>query len=333
MERILFIGSHLSRQKGTKSASETTVKLLQENFIMKLSSKRTNLFLRFIDIIGNVLFWNYNIIHIDVYSGKALIYAKISLKIAKFRKKKVIMNLHGGRLVEVYKKNPKTLLFIKKSDRIISPSLFLTQFFNKNSFLVSTIPNFINSTNFPYQRKNYQKNSLLWIRAFDSIYQPLLAIRIVDKLKKKYPNIHLTMIGPDKGLQKKVEQYIKKLNLTNYISIKGKIENNKLYKYYHSHHIYLNTTKFESFGLSVLEAASSGIPIVSNNIGEIPYIWKDNEEILLSNNEEEFITNIMKIFSSTQLEKKLSENAKKKAMTFSEKTIKEKWIKVINETI
>lgn len=40
---------------------------------------------------------------------------------------------------------------------------------------------------------------LIWLIAFDQIYNPELAIRLVDRLLKHgYENLSLTMIGPDK---------------------------------------------------------------------------------------------------------------------------------------
>lgn len=334
MNKILFIGSHLSKEKGTKSASENVAELLKNNYKIELCSEKVNQFSRMLDILVTSLFSQYSVMHIDIYSGKALIYANIASKIAKFRNKKIIMNLHGGRLTELYSSNPSKLTLLNEAYKILSPSKFLTEFFNSKGFSVATLPNYIDNKLFPYKKENIKKYSLLWVRAFNNIYQPELAIKTVSVLKQKYPEIHLTMIGPDKGFQNLSEKLISKLNLHDNVSILGKIPNEELYKYFHTHQVYLNTTIYESFGLAVLEAASCGIPIVSTNVGELPYIWEDNKEILLCNSDEnEFALKVSKIFENQDLEKSLSLNARKKSEEFDWKNIKEKWIKVINETI
>jgi len=327
VKTILFIGSHLSKEKGTKSASENVAELLEDIYTIKLSSQRSNLVLRLFDIVKDSIFYDYEIIHIDIYSGKALLYAKIASVVAKFRNKKIIMNLHGGRLHERYTDDSSKFEFFKLADKLISPSNFLSTFFISNFFNVEVITNYIDQRNFPYQRENYQRYSLLWIRAFNDIYQPELAINIVNVLKEKYPEVHLTMIGPDKGSLKSSENLIKRLNLKKYISILGKVPNQNLYQYFHSHAVYLNTTKYESFGLAVLEAASCGIPIVSTRVGEIVYIWKENEEVMMADsNETEFVEKVSLIFDSFDLSDKLSENAYKKAETFDRIRIKAKWV-------
>jgi len=332
VKTILFIGSHLSKEKGTKSASENVAELLKNNYKIKLCSTKINIFLRMLDIMTASLFSQYSIMHIDIYSGKALIYAKIAAKIAKLRHKKIIMNLHGGRLAELHTSNCAELNLLNDADKILSPSKFLTEFFNLKGFKVQTLPNYIDNTVFTYNREQIKKHSLLWVRAFNDIYQPELAIKVVKILKEKYPKIHLTMIGPDKGYQTVSEELIKKLNLDDNISILGKIPNKELFRYLHTHQVYLNTTLYESFGLSVLEAASCGIPIISTNIGEIPYIWKDKIEILLCNSDEnEFAENISMIFENSVLEESLSLNARIKSEEFDWKNIKEKWKEIIDD--
>jgi len=332
VKKILFIGSHLSKLKGTKSASENVALLLGPSYEIKLTSNKVNQFSRILDILNDSLFHNYDIMHIDIYSGKALIYANMASIIAKFRKKKIIMNLHGGRLDEVHNNNPKKLILLNRAHKIITPSINLQKYFISNGFNVSYLPNYINKENFPYRRDNFQKYSLLWVRAFNDIYQPELAVKIVNKLKVKYPKVHLTMIGPDKGLQQSTFNLITQLKLENHISIKGSIQNDELHKYYQSNQVYLNTTLYESFGLAILEAASCGIPIVSTNVGEIPYIWEDsNEVILCESDEEEFSKKISSIFENSDFEKLLSLNARIKSEKFDSKKIKKQWESLFNE--
>ena len=143
------------------------------------------------------------------------------------------------------------------------------------------MPNSIDLEKFPFKRDTVKKHSLLWVRAFTNIYNPEIPVRILHELRKLFPDVYLTMVGPDKGTLREVEALINRLDLEDHINITGPIPNEELRKYYQSHSVYLNTTSFESFGVAVLEAASCGMPIVSNSVGEIPLIWEDGKNILL----------------------------------------------------
>ncbi|MBE0653253.1 MAG: glycosyltransferase family 4 protein [Bacteroidales bacterium] len=109
--------------------------------------------------------------------------------------------------------------------------------------------------------------------------------------------------------------------------------NDKLYSYYHSHDVFLNTTSYESFGVAVLEAASCGIPVVTTNVGEIPFLWRHGQEILMAENliPSKFADEIFKIFSDPSLADILSKNARKKAEEFDWELIRDKWLRLFSD--
>jgi glycosyltransferase involved in cell wall biosynthesis len=332
-KNIIFIGSFLSKSRGTKGIAEKLKILLKDECNIKLVSKNNNILLRFIDIIWNVLVTDGEIIHIDVYSNKAFLYADIASKIAQIRHKYIIMTLRGGMLAERYQKDSKYLLKVfARADILQSPSLFLKDFFGKQGIDVDYMPNFIDLSLFPYDRTNVQPYSLLWVRAFSPEYHPELAIEVLQNIIKKYPNTKLTMIGPDKGMLQQIKDMVKELDLEEYIEFKGKVSNEQLYKYYQTHTVYLNTTEYESFGVAVLEAASCGIPIVSTRVGEIPYMWEEGKEMLMSDLDEKYMAQeVIKIFDSSKLADELSNNARKKAESFDWLSIRPKWINLFDK--
>ena len=141
------------------------------------------------------------------------------------------------------------------------------------------------------------------------------------------------MIGPDKGLQSEIETLIKEENLEDNIDIIGPVPNDKLPHYYHSHTVFLNTTSYESFGTAVMEAAACGIPIVSTSVGEIPYLWSANKNILLTESitADAFVAPVTQLLKSTALSKKISENARKIATTFDWHKILKQWDKLLQQ--
>jgi len=143
-------------------------------------------------------------------------------------------------------------------------------------------------------------------------------------VRKTIPNAKLTMIGPDRGILKDVIELIKLLNIENAIEIVGPVKNDCLFKYYQTHKIFINTTKYESFGVALFEAASCGVPIVTNNIGEIPYIWQNNSNILLvdSGDEKEFARKIIELMSNSHFYNNISVEGCKNAKLYEWSKIK-----------
>jgi len=331
LKNIIFIGSHLSRKNGTKGMAEKIAYLLEKECNISLVSFYQNKMLRLIDIMWSLIIKKFDIVHIDIFSNKAFIYADIASRIATIKTEQIVMTLHGGMLAEKYESNPKYVhSVLERADIVQSPSLFLIEFFKKQNIEVKYMPNFIDLSNFPYDRKEVKQYSLLWVRAFSPEYRPELAVRTLFELLKKYPQSSLIMVGPDKGSLPETVKLVKELDLADKILFVGQVSNEELYKYYQSHSIYLNTTAYESFGVAVLEAAACGIPIVSTKVGEIPYIWEEEKEILLCDaNAIIMAEKVTEIFASSELAKKMSLNARKKAESFDWKNVKKQWIALL----
>ncbi len=337
MNSILIIGSFLSKERGSKGSGETLAEYLsQEGFIVKLSSYISNRFLRLIDIIFSTLFCKYDCIIIEGYSGLSFIFLEASCYLAYVRRKKILISIHGGKIIEfsIHNKNRIKAIGIV-ANFVRTPSLFIKQGLSVFITKIEYLPNFINLNTFTYNHllplePNFK---ILWVRAFTDIYNPFLPIKMLLKIKEKYPYSTLTMIGPDLGLRKKVEAAIKELALENSVHILGAVKNVDLPKYFHNHHVFLNTTSYESFGVAVLEAAASGIPIVSSKVGEIPYLWTHEENILLVEElkPDLFADAVIRILESPELAQKLSVKARKKAVEFDWEHIKPQWIQLLQQ--
>jgi glycosyltransferase involved in cell wall biosynthesis len=332
--QFLFIGSFLSDSRGTKDVAETISELLKEDGInINLVSRHENKLFRIINIIFSILSYSGAKIHIDVFSGNAFNIALIASFFSKLKKKQIILTLHGGKLPEYaqHNKNKFHSLF-HRANYIQTPSLFLKDYFEAQGYTIHYLPNPIKLEKFPYNRRTLNKYSLLWVRAFTSIYNPTLPIIILSYLKQLYSDCTLTMIGPDRGLLESCKILANELGLSNDVFFIGSIPNNELYNYYQTHAVYLNTTSYESFGVAVVEAASCGIPIISNKVGEIPYLWEDKVNILMveNNNINEFIDCVSALFENDELAKKISLNARNKAVAYDWKNIKSNWINIIN---
>lgn len=335
MISVLFVGNYLSKAKGSLGVSENiALNLSKELFDIKLTSRNQNQILRLLDIIKECLMGSFHKMQIDTYSGPAFKIAESASFIARLRGKKLILTLHGGMLPEFYQKNKQRVdKVFKRSAYIQTPSLFVKDFFQKQGIQINYLPNPIQLENFPYNRDSLKPHSLLWVRAFAPIYNPDLAVQTLFEIRKNYPDATLTMIGPDKGLLAQAVLLIKELELNTAIKILGPIKNTDLYKFYQSHAVFLNTTSYESFGVAVAEAAACGIPVVSTKVGEIPFLWQHEENMLMvkSFDSKEFAIEVSKLFESKELATKISKNARLKAETFDWEVIKEKWISLLSE--
>lgn len=332
MIKTLFIGNFLSKHFGTTSVSESIVQdLLSKGYDVTFASTKKNKLLRLLDVILAACFRSYSIIHVDVYSGSYFRIVTWTVFLARVKKRKVILTLHGGKLPELYAAQPRKVRYVlSRAYRINSPSQYVIRYFENQGFHISYIPNSVDLDRFPFQETTIHNHSILWVRAFSTIYSPETAIHVLSILKTRFPDAHLTMIGPDKGQLQQVKKQIATLGLEDAVHITGPVANNQLSGYFNTHSVFINTTTYESFGVSVVEAAASGIPIVSNQVGELPYIWEDHKNMLFieENDPNSFAHAIEELWTNPELIQDLKKNARKQAESFDRKEILQSWIRI-----
>lgn len=334
MNKLLFIGNFLSKSRGSKSVSEFVVSELRtEGLLINTASHFENRLLRFLHIFSAVAFSRYTLLHIDVFSGKSFLFARLAAMVGKLKCKKIILTLHGGALHQFYNGREKSFESLFRGVVVRSPSMFLKDYFHRKGFNIIHVPNPVMLDKFPMKREVANPYSLLWVRAFTRIYNPEIPVTTLHLLVQEFPKASLTLIGPDRGMLSEIKVLINRLGLQDRVNILGSVKNNELPFYYHSHAVYLNTTSYESFGIAVVEAASCGIPVVSYNVGEIPFIWRDGEDILLSEPEEGsegIVKQVKRLWQDPELVNWITRNASTKSKEFSWIELKRHWMDLID---
>jgi glycosyltransferase involved in cell wall biosynthesis len=333
---ILIIGPIIVNHSSSGGEGEKLFQAFKlEGYQVLKTSGYRNKFLRMFDTIFYML-WNvrkYNQIVLMVFSGRAFVLESIVLFISKFLRKDVIGVVHGGAFLEFYKKNENWCnVFFRNCKSIATPSKMIQSFLTDMHFKVDYLPNFIDFNKFSSKNSVTESvnHRLLWVRAFHEIYNPELIIETMYCLKKMNRDYKLTMIGPDMGLLDKCEQLISKYDLANCIDIVGFVPNHELPNYYRSHNVFINTTRFESFGVCLVEAAACHLPIVSVSVGEIPLVWEHNRNIkLCKRNPEIFADEIIELIEDRKLSESISNEASILVKDFAWSNVKLKWNNIL----
>ena len=182
------------------------------------------------------------------------------------------------------------------------------------------------------QTKKEKGQNLLWVRHLRIEYNPMMILKVYKKLRKNYKNIELKIIGSG-PLKNEMNKYIKKNDLDG-VYLLGNVSERELIAAYNWADIFINTTNVDNQPVTVLEALTSGVPVVSTNVGGIPDIVKSGKTGLLSQpgDVEAMVTNIKNIISDENLIKKLSlEGRDFIDQTFNEDVIYQKWMSIYDK--
>lgn len=332
--KILYLGNKLSKHGINKTTVETLGELLSETGfeVVSFSSKKNSLLRLFDMLFGTIKHRNSKYILIDTYSTSAFWFAFLCSQLARLLKIKYIPILHGGNLPDRLQANPKLCkLIFDNAYKLVSPSGYLKYHFEKSGFTnVLHIPNSISISDYSFKERNSFSPKLIWVRAFAEIYNPKMAIDVLSLLKKKYSNASLTMIGPDKdGSLSMVKDYARELNVEVYFT--GKLSKAEWTTLAKDSDIFINTTHFDNMPVSVLEAMALGLPIVSTNVGGLPYLITPSITGYLVNDNDvlEMVNHIENIINNPQKTHEIAINAKKFAENTDWEIVKNEWIRLL----
>lgn len=144
------------------------------------------------------------------------------------------------------------------------------------------------------------KNNSFNIGTVKSLY-PIYGIeKIINAVifnKSFFPDLTLNIYG-EGPLKKDLQMKIDFGNAGTYIKLNGKINTDEVPTVLNEIDLFCNLSDNESFGVSILEASSCGIPILATNVGGIPEVVIDEYTGCLVENEQNAINHQMKTMIS-----------------------------------
>lgn len=321
---ILHVGNFLSARGFNRTfAEELADRLEQAGWkvfrtsdavarLVRLASIATTCWLRRQD---------YGVAHIDVFSGPAFIWAEVAACVVHVSGRPYVLTLHGGNLPSFARRWPRRVKRLLASATVVTtPSGYLREHMCPYRKDLLMLPNPLELRNYSYRWRERAQPSLLWLRAFHNIYNPSLAPEVLSMLVGDFPEIQLTMVGPDKGdgsLQS-VRQAAVELGVSDRLALPGGIPRQAVPAWLAKGDIFLNTTDIDNTPISVIEAMGCGLCIVSTNVGGIPYLLENEHNALLvpPDDAEAMAAAVRRILTEPGLAARLSHNARKASEQF-----------------
>ena len=182
--------------------------------------------------------------------------------------------------------------------------------------------------------KSIEPPSILYVGGLSKVKGIDVLLNAVPIIRKKNPNLHIYIAGSgtEEGNLKKV---VKKLNLEETVKFLGFISGDEKYSYYKSVDVCVFPSRYESFGIVLLEAMACGKPVVASNVGGIPFVVEDGKTGLLfeSGNVEDLAEKVIFLLQNEELRKKMGEAGRERARGFTWERSAEMTMDVYKEVI
>jgi len=160
-----------------------------------------------------------------------------------------------------------------------------------------------------------------------------MAPRAMAELVREFPDIQLTMYGPDKGdgSLDQVKSEMRRLGLEGRISLPGFVPKTQVPEVLNSGDVFLNTTNVDNTPVSVIEAMACGLCVVSTNAGGLPCLLDDEQDSLLvqPDDAKAMAAAVRRILREPGLAERLSRNARAKAEQFDWAAVLPHWERLL----
>lgn len=313
------------------------VELLQTNasyspaFVARIKGLRA--LFRLIPYIWRVwrLAGRADVIHLMANSGWSWqLFAAPVIWIGWLRSTPVIVNYRGGEAREYLRSSARWVKpSIARASHLVVPSGFLQQVFSEVGLAADVIPNIIDlETFFPAsQSPSATEFTLVITRNLEPIYGLDTAIRALALAREQVPDIRLKIAGSGPQAAE-LQQLVEQLGLTDRVAFLGRLERQQIVELYHSAHAMLNPSRVDNMPNSILEALACGLPVVSTDVGGIPYIVEDGSTALLvpPDDPRQMALALVRLCTDSALRMQLRERGCREVSRYAWREVSPRWL-------
>jgi glycosyltransferase involved in cell wall biosynthesis len=161
------------------------------------------------------------------------------------------------------------------------------------------------------------------------MYQPELAVETLARVCHEIPGARLLMAGPDRadGSKERARERASRLGVQDRVEFLDGVAKHSVGSFLDRGDIFLNTSSVDNTPVSVMEALTCGLCIVSTNVGGVSCLLRDQVDALVvgPGDADAMAQSTLRILSEPGLSERLSANAIEKARTFDWSVVLPQW--------
>jgi glycosyltransferase involved in cell wall biosynthesis len=269
-----------------------------------------------------------DVLIVETYSGPSFVVEDITTRIGQRYGKPVIMHLHGGAMPAFAQRYPRwTARVLKRAAALVAPSPYLAREVAPFAGPVRVIPNILELADYTFRLRERVSPRLLWMRAFHPIYNPVMAVRVLARVRAALPGATLAIAGQSKGMTADVAAAAHALGVADAVELLGFLDEREKRAVAARSDIFINTTHVDNAPVGVMEMCAMGLPVVSTAVGGIPDLLTDGETgLLVGDDDDDAMTEaVLRLVREPVLTARLSRNGPALAARCAWSAVKPQW--------
>ncbi len=195
--------------------------------------------------------------------------------------KRLVVSYHGGEAAAFMARfgwlaGPA----LRRAHALLALTATQARLFAAHGLRPALAPNIVPIAAFPFRLREMPQPRLLWLRQMEPRYRPHDALAIFARVQAQHPAATLTMAGGG-SLLAELKQAAAQQKLGG-VAFTGHLQPAQIPAAYAAADLFLNTSAIDNLPLTLIEAAASGLAIVSTDAGAIPDLIDHGQNGLLA---------------------------------------------------
>lgn len=272
-----------------------------------------------------------DLFHIMANSGWSWhLFAAPAIWIARLRGVPSVVNYRGGEADTFLQSAAASVRFsMRRAATLVAPSGFLREVFARYGMQAEVVPNIIDLDKFHPADDKPALPQIAVARNLEPIYDVASALQAMAILLRGHPTVRMSIAGSGPE-RERLEALAQALGIAGQVCFTGRLDSHQMAALYRESTLSLNTALVDNMPNSVLESLASGLPVVSTNVGGVPYLVRHEETALLVNagDAEGMAAALARLLDDEALRQRLVQNGREYVRGFAWSQVRDRWFAV-----
>jgi glycosyltransferase involved in cell wall biosynthesis len=271
-----------------------------------------------------------DVAHVMANSGWSWhLVAAPAIWIARARGVPAVVNYRGGEAAKFLDRCARIVrASVDRAAALVVPSGFLEAVFARHGMRAEIISNIVDLDRFhPSPPGTAASRCVLIARNLEPIYDVATALRAFARLRAALPDVTMTVAGsgPERDALVALRD---SLGLRDAVEFCGKLDRDAMAAKYRAAAVALNPSRVDNMPNSVLEAMASRVPVVTTNVGGIPFIVRDGITgvLVAPGNAEAMAAALLRVLRDADLGERLATAAFADVQQYAWPRLRERWM-------
>ena len=277
-----------------------------------------------------------DVIHLMANSGWSWqLFAAPVLWLAPLRGTPVIVNYRGGEARDYLAASARWVKpSLARAASLVVPSGFLQQVFGEHGVSSRVIPNIIDLQTFSPAQGGAPDGAfrLVITRNLEQIYGLDTALRALAIASEELPGLQLHIAGSGPLLEP-LQSLARELGVAQQVHFVGRLERDEVVALYRDAGAMLNPARVDNMPNSVLEALACGLPVISTDVGGVPFIVEDGRTALLVpvDDPQAMARAILRLCADAPLRESLRSNGREEVRQYAWERAGAQWLELYRQ--